>query len=36
MQIFGSWLGNLEKEAITNIEISSDRDNLPRLVSNLI
>ena len=32
---FDSWLGNLEKKALTNIEIPLARDNLPGLVSNL-
>ena len=32
---FGSWLGNLGKEALTNINIPLARDNLPGLVSNL-
>ena len=32
---FGSWLGNLGKEALTNIAIPLARDNLPGLVSNL-
>ena len=32
---FGSWLGNLEKKALTNITIPLARDNLPGLVSNL-
>ena len=27
---FGSWLGNLGKEALTNIAIPLARDNLPR------
>ena len=32
---FGSWLGNLEKKALTNITVSLARDNLPGLVGNL-
>ena len=32
---FGSCLGNLEKKALTNIDISLPRDNLPGSVSNL-
>ena len=32
---FGSSLGNLWKETLTNIAILSARDNLPGLVSNL-
>ena len=32
---FGSWLGNLGKNALTNVAISLTRDNLPGLVSNL-
>ena len=32
---FGSWLGNLEKKALTNIAIPLARDNLPGLVCNL-
>ena len=32
---FGSWLGNLGKNALTNIAIPLARDHLPRLVSNL-
>ena len=32
---FSSWLGNLGKKALTNIDIFLDRDNLPGLVSNL-
>ena len=31
----GYWLGNLEKQALTNIVIPLARDNLPELVSNL-
>ena len=31
----GSWLGNLEKKALTKIVIPLARDNLPGLVSNL-
>ena len=31
---FGSWLGNLDKKALTNVAIPSARDNLPGLVSN--
>ena len=31
---FGSWLGNLEKNALTNIAIPLARDNLSGLVSN--
>ena len=31
----GYWLGNLEKQAQTNIVIPLARDNLPELVSNL-
>ena len=33
---FGSWLANLGRKALTNIAISSARDNLLRLVSNLV
>ena len=32
---FSSWLGNLRKKALTNIDILLARDNLPGLVSNL-
>ena len=32
---FGSWLCNLGRRALTNIEIPLARDNLPGLVSNL-
>ena len=32
---FGSWLGNLEKKALTNFAIPSAKDNLLGLVSNL-
>ena len=32
---FGSWLGNLGKKALINIDIPLARDNLPGLVSNL-
>ena len=32
---FGSWLGNLENEAQTNIAIPLARENLPGLASNL-
>ena len=32
---FGSWLGNSEKKALTNIAIPLARDNLPGLVRNL-
>ena len=32
---FGSWLGNLEQKALTNIAILLLRDNLPGLVSKL-
>ena len=32
---FGSWLGNLGKESLTNIIIPLVRGNLPGLVSNL-
>ena len=32
---FGFWLGNLGKEALTNIAIPLARDNLLRRVSNL-
>ena len=32
---FSSWLGNLGKKALTNIDTFLDRDNLPGLVSNL-
>ena len=32
---FGSWLGNLGKEALTNIAIPLTRDNLHGLASNL-
>ena len=31
----GSWLGNLGKKVIANLEIPLARDNLPGLVSNL-
>ena len=31
---FGSWLGNLEKKALTNVAITFARDNLPGLVNN--
>ena len=33
--IFGSWLGNLGKKALTNISITLARDTLPGLISNL-
>ena len=32
---FGSWLGNLEKKALTNIAIPRARENLPWSVDNL-
>ena len=32
---FGSWLGNLGKKALININIPLARDNLPGSVSNL-
>ena len=32
---FGSWLGNLRKQTLTNVAIPLARDNLPGLVSNL-
>ena len=32
---FGFWLGNLGKEALTNITIRLARNNLPGLVRNL-
>ena len=32
---FGSWLGNLGKEALSNIATPLARDNLLELVSNL-
>ena len=32
---FGSWLGNLGKKTLANIETPFDRDNLPLLVKNL-
>ena len=32
---FGSWLSNLEKKVIANIDIPFARDNLPELISNL-
>ena len=32
---FGSWLGNLGKEALTNNAIPLARGNLPELISNL-
>ena len=32
---FGSWLGNLRKEALTNVAIPLARDNLSGLVDNL-
>ena len=32
---FGSWLGNLGKEALTNDAIPLARGNLPELISNL-
>ena len=32
---FGSWSGNLGKQALTNIALSLARDNLLGLVSNL-
>ena len=32
---FGSWLGNLEKKALSNIAIPLARDNLPELLSSL-
>ena len=32
---FGSWLGNLRKNPLTNVAIPLARDNLPELVSNL-
>ena len=34
-RFFGSWLGNLGKKALTNIDISLSGDNLPGLLSNL-
>ena len=33
---FGSWLANFEKKTLTNVAIPLARDNLSRLVSNLI
>ena len=33
---FGSWLTNLGKKVLTNAAILFDRDNLPRLVNNLV
>ena len=32
---FGSWLGNLEKKALTNVAILLAKDNLPGLVNDL-
>ena len=32
---FGSWWGNLGKKVLTNVTVSSARDNLPGLVSHL-
>ena len=32
---FGSWLGNLGKKALRNVDITFTRDNLPGLVSNI-
>ena len=32
---FGSWLANLGKKALTNVDIPLTRDNLPGSVSNL-
>ena len=32
---FGSWIGNLEKTALTNVAVLLARKNLPGLVSNL-
>ena len=31
----GSWLGNLDKKALTNVVIPFARNNLPQLVSNI-
>ena len=32
---FGSWLGNLGKKALRNVDITFTKDNLPGLVSNI-
>ena len=32
---FGSWLANIGRKALTNVDIPLVRDNLPGLVNNL-